>query len=129
MTDESPQTSASVELRSTETSQAVAPPWTTEAVLVARALWARWALLPLVEQVRVERGRAGTYSVVDFVLVLLTYAVSGAAHLKAFYAQAAPLTAMLTGVWQRERWPSRSALSRFLDDVSAPSLEALRTLF
>jgi hypothetical protein len=129
MTDESRQSSASLELCSTESSRAVAPPWTTEALLVARALWARWALLPLVEQVRVERGRAGTYSVVDFVLVLLTYALSGASNLKAFYAEAAPITGVLSAAWQRDRWPSRSAVSRFLDDVSAPSLEAFRTLF
>jgi hypothetical protein len=129
MTDECRQPSASLELRSTESSQAVAPPWTTEALLVARALWSRWALLPLVEQVRVARGRAGTYAVVDFLLVLLTYAVSGTAHLKAFYAQVAPITAVLSAAWLRDQWPSRSALSRFLDDVSAPSLEALRTLF
>jgi len=105
------------------------PTWTAEAIVVLRTLWRRLALIPLATQVHVVRGRAGTYLVADVVLVLLAYAVSRAAHLKAFYEQAGPVKGALMGVWSRSMWLSRSALSRFLADFSASSVEALRTLF
>ncbi len=86
-----------------------------------RAWWMRWLPMPLVTSVRVERGRAGTFEVIDFVLVLLAYAVSGAATLRAYYEQAPPAEPTLMGSWQRHALPSRSALSRFLGDVSGSS--------
>ena len=128
MADESREHSASLDLHASCSSQPTAPPWTTEAIAVMRALWVRWALVPL-EQVRVVRKRAGTYLVLDVVLVLLSYAVSGAPDLKAFYRQASPAETTLAGAWLRKKWLSRSALSRFLADFSAPAVEALRTLF
>lgn len=118
-----------LDLRASSAPRPAAPPWLTEAVLVLRVWWTRWLLLPLVTTVRVERGRAGTFEVIDFVLVLLAYAVSGAPTLRAFYAQARPAARALMGSWQRHAQPSRSALSRFLGDVSWTAVESLRTLF
>jgi hypothetical protein len=118
-----------LDLRASSSPRPTVPPWLTEAVLVLRAWWTRWLPLPLVTRVRVERGRAGTFEVIDFVLVLLAYAVSGAATLRAFYEQARPAAPALMGSWQRHALPSRSALSRFLGDVSWTAVESLRTLF
>lgn len=129
MADESHEYSAPFDIHASTSSQPMAPAWTTEAVVILRTLWAGWALAPLAQQVPVDRGRAGTYVVLDVVLVLMAYATSGAPHLKAFYAQAVPVKAALAGVWLRDKWLSRSALSRFLADFSAPSVDALRTLF
>ena len=105
------------------------PCWLAEAVVLARAIWSTWALLPLCERVRVVRGRAGHYDVCDFVLLLLAYTVSKAKTLAAFFAQAKSARPALMAVWQREDCPSASALSRFLSAVSSSSCEALRTLF
>jgi hypothetical protein len=118
-----------LDLRASSSPRPAAPPWLTEAVLVLRTWWTRWLPLPLVTSVRVERGRAGKFEVLDFVLVLLAYAVSGAATLHAFYEQARPAARALMGLWQRHALPSPSALSRFLGDVSWTAVESLRTLF
>jgi hypothetical protein len=116
-------------IEATAQPQQTAPPWLAEAVVLARAIWSTWALLPLCETVRVARGRAGLYEVCDFVLILLAYAVSKADTLAAFFAQAKPVRTGLMAAWQRDRMPSASALSRFLSAVQATSLEQLRTLF
>ncbi|MDO9016513.1 MAG: hypothetical protein Q7V43_06340 [Myxococcales bacterium] len=94
-----------------------APPWFAEALAVLRALRVSglWASLP--DRLRVERGRAGIYVAADFVLVLLTFAVSDAPHLKAFFQQLAPVASALGALWDRAVLPSRAALSRFLGAV------------
>lgn len=118
-----------VELRASSSPQPTAPPWLSEAIIVLRAWWTRWLPLPLATSVRVARGRAGKFEVLDFVLVLLAYAVSGAATLRSFYTQAHAVTGVLMGLWHRSTLPSRAALSRFLGAVSLESVDALRTLF
>jgi hypothetical protein len=129
MADESLEHSAALHLSTSSASERTAPPWTTEALVLLRAWWSRLLLIPLIELVRLDRGRAGTFEVVDFVLVLLAYATSGARTLKEFYAQAQPCAEALMGAWARDRMPSRSALSRALDAFSPKSVEALRELF
>jgi hypothetical protein len=109
--------------------QQTGPPWLAEAVVLVRMIWSTLALLPLCSTVHVARGRAGRYEVCDFVLILLAYAVSQADILAAFFAQAKPVRTLLMAIWQRDRMPCRSALSRFLSAVTATSVEQLRTLF
>jgi len=129
MSDESREHSAALHLSTTSASKPTAPPWLTQAIVLMQAWWSGWLLLPLVECVRVVRGRVGTFEVMDFVLVLLAYASSEAPTLKAFYAQAEPSAEVLMSAWGRNAMPSRSALSRFLGCVSAPAVEALRDFF
>lgn len=129
MANESTDTMRGGGIEASTQSQQTAPPWLAEAVVLARAIWSTWALLPLCETVRVARGRAGRYDVCDFVLLLLAYAVSKADTLAAFFFQAKPVRTALMASWQRDRSPSASALSRFLAAVTATSVEQLRTLF
>jgi hypothetical protein len=129
MADESTNTMRGGGIEASAQPQQTAPPWLAEAIVLARAIWSTWALLPLCETVRVARGRAGRYEVCDFVLILLAYAVSKAATLAAFFAQAKPVRTQLMASWQRDRSPSAPALSRFLSAVTATSVEQLRTLF
>jgi hypothetical protein len=129
MADESHEHSAALQLSTSSAPEPTAPPWLTEAVVLLQAWWSRWLPLRLAEGVRVERGRAGVFEVVDFVLVLLSYAVSGAPTLHAFYGQAQPCAAVLMGAWARDGMPSRSALSRFLCAFSPVTVEALRAFF
>lgn len=107
-----------------------APPWLAEALAVLRALRVNGMQTALSERLRVERGRAGIYVATDFVLLLLAYAVSDAPHLKAFVRSLAPVTATLAALWDRERLPSSSALSRVRGATSpwATSLSPVESL-
>jgi len=67
----------------TESCQRI-PTWFGEAVLFGK-YWLDSGLVGyLEEEVRVVRGRMGQYEVMDFVLLLLSYAISGERTLAAF---------------------------------------------
>jgi hypothetical protein len=81
------------------------------------------------EQVRFARPRFGTYEVIDFVAVLIGYAVSGEPTLQEFYERLTPFTAPFMALFDRHNLPHRSTLSRFLSALDQPSVESLRSLF
>ncbi len=78
---------------------------------------------------RLARRRFGHYEVIDFLAVLFGYEILGERTLEAFYEQLLPLGQPFMALFDRERLPSRSALSRFLASLSLEATEALRTLF
>jgi len=80
-------------------------------------------------QVRFARRRFGHYEVIDFLAVLFGYAISGERTLEEFYERLQPFAQPFMALFDRERLPSRSALSRFLASLSLEATEALRTLF
>lgn len=128
--DEPREYSAALHISTSSSDEPTAPAWATEAIILARAWWSEWSLLGLVERVRLERGRAGTFDLIDFVLVLLAYQVSNARTIKDFYRQMrGGLDTALASVWSRSRLPSRSALSRALGAATATTVESLRELF
>src|SRR5262249_60135133 len=53
------------------------PPWFAEVVVLARHFTQRGYLATISQHLRLARGRAGTFEVLDFVAILLGYAVSG----------------------------------------------------
>jgi hypothetical protein len=105
------------------------PAWFPEVVILARRFTQRGLLDALSTEVHVARGRAGLYEVIDFVAVLLGYAASGEATLEAFFDRLAPFAHPFMSLFGRARLPHRSTLSRFLADVDAAGLAALRHLF
>ncbi len=105
------------------------PPWFAELVLLARHFAQRGVLAALSQQVTLARGRAGRYDVIDFVVVLLGYALSGEPTLEAFFARVAPFAHPFMALFGRVRLPHRATLSRFLADVDGPCLETLRQQF
>ncbi len=108
--------------------QLTPPPWLAEAILIAQ-LWSSSGLLKqLQDSVQVPRGRAGTYEVCDFILLLLAYSVSHEHSLKDFRTRLSPYVGPLASLWERASLPSASALSRFLADVDKDSLKALGQL-
>jgi hypothetical protein len=122
-------TDAGIELTSSPEANPVTPAWLGEVVLLGE-YWRTTGLLDrLQQQVKVNRGRMGQYEVCDFVLVLLAYAVSGAATLKEFFAQLKSVESVVLSMWQRQQCPVASTLSRFLSAIESPAVEALRTLF
>jgi hypothetical protein len=65
----------------------------------------------------------------DFLAVLFGYAISGERTLEAFYERIQPFTIPFMALFDRDQFPSRSTLSRFLAALTAEPVEALRTLF
>ncbi len=69
------------------------------------------------------------YAVIDFVAVLLGYAISGEQTLQAFYERVQPFAPAFMALFGRNRLPARSTLSRFLAALEQAPIEALRELF
>jgi len=100
-----------------------------EVAAVAHMLSQTGIISALEEQVQFARARFGTYDTIDFVIVLVSYALSGEPTIAAFYDRLAPFADDVAALFHRQRLPSRSALSRFLAALDEKTLEALRTQF
>src|SRR5258708_39094803 len=66
------------------------PAWFGEVTLLAHALTRLGLLSEISERVRFARKRFGTFEVIDFVVVLMAYAISGEPTLKASYERLLP---------------------------------------
>lgn len=104
------------------------PPWFAEVVVLARHLTQRGLLDAICAHVRLARGRAGRYEVLDFVALLLAYAASNEPTLEAFFVRLRPFAQPFMALFGRDQLPHRSTLSRFLADVDAACVTALRHL-
>ncbi len=100
-----------------------------EVVVVAQVLSHVGVLKAIQEQVRFARARFGRYDLIDFVVVLIGYALSGEPTLKAFYERLMPFAEPFMALLGRHLLPHRSTLSRFLAVLDQANVEALRTLF
>lgn len=100
-----------------------------EVAAFAQVLIHTGQLQTIQEQVRFARAYFGTYDMIDFIVVVIGYAVSGETTLKAFYERLAPFAEPFMALFGRNQLPHRSTLSRFLVALDQPTVEALRTLF
>jgi len=116
-------------IQTSERSAPLPPPWFGEVVLLVGHLRKQGVLDAITQRVRFARRRFGRYEVLDFVAVLLGYAISGERTLETFYQAVQPWEGPLMALFDREKLPSRSALSRFLASVNFEATEALRSLF
>jgi hypothetical protein len=105
------------------------PAWFAEVVIIVRHLATKGLLDAFAHQVRLVRGRFGSYEALDFLALLLGYAISGERTLADFFERLAPFGSAFMALFGRRCLPHRSSLSRFLADVDRPCLEAFRTLF
>ncbi len=119
----------SVYIQTSSESVPSTPSWFGEVALIIPSLRKQGVLSAINAQVRFARRRFGHYEVIDFLAVLFGYAISGERTLEAFYEQLLPLAQPFMALFDRERLPSRSALSRFLASLTWTATEALRTLF
>jgi hypothetical protein len=69
------------------------------------------------------------YESIDFLALLIGYAISGERTLADFFERLAPFGTAFMALFGRKSLPHRSSLSRFLADVDRPCVEAFRTLF
>jgi hypothetical protein len=74
-------------------------------------------------------GASGTTRSLTFLRCRSRYAISGERTLEAFYERLQPFAVPFMALFERDRLPSRSALSRFLAALTGAPVEALRTLF
>src|SRR6266851_3827552 len=105
------------------------PSWMGEVAAMAQVLTHVGVFKAIQDQVRFARARFGQYDAMDFVIVLLGYALSGEPTLKAYYTRLLPFAAPFMALFGRHHLPSRSALSRFLAALDQATVEALRTQF
>src|SRR2546425_5891447 len=120
---------AAVVIQSAEQSVPSTPSWFGEVTLIAHYLKRLGVLSAIEERVRFARRRFGHYDLIDFVAVLLGYALSGEPTLKTFYERLLPFATPFMALFGRERLPARSTLSRFLAALDQASVEALRAQF
>jgi hypothetical protein len=105
------------------------PPWFGEVVLLVTYVKKQGVLTKLCERVRFVRRRFGRYEVIDFLAVLFGYAISGERTLEAFYERLQPFAAPFMALFERDQFPARSTLSRFLAALTEELVEAPRALF
>src|SRR5437764_498340 len=84
------------------------PAWFGEVALVAHTLTRQGILSKISEEVRFARKRFGTFEVIDFVVVLMGYAISGEPTLKAYYERLQPFATPFMALFGRQQLPHRS---------------------
>src|SRR6266702_4535265 len=119
----------SVSIQTSSQSVPSTPCWLGEVTLIAHFLKRLGVLTAIENRVRFARRRFGRYEVIDFVAVLLGYAISGEETLQAFYERVQPFANAFMSLFGPHRLPARSTLSRFLAALDQAPVEALRALF
>jgi hypothetical protein len=122
-------THSSIHLQIASEDRPSVPHWLGEVALVAQIFTVSGILKNIEEQVRFARARFGTYDLVDFVAVLIGYAVSAEPTLQAFYERLQPFASAFMALFGRKCLPHRSTVSRYLAALDQPTVEALRKLF
>jgi hypothetical protein len=122
-------TLSSVTIQITSESRPATPSWMGEVAAFAQVLTHTGILKKIQDQVRFSRARFGQYDLIDFVAVLIGYAVSGEPTLLAFYERLAPFAEPFMALFGRDQLPHRSTLSRFLAALDQNAVEALRVRF
>jgi hypothetical protein len=118
-----------VKIQTTSEANPSTPSWFGEVVVISRYLHKQHVLSKITEQVRFARKRFGRYEFIDFLAVLFSYAISGERTLEEFYQRLQPFAVPFMALFERDRLPSRSALSRFLAALTEEPIEALGMLF
>ena len=118
-----------IEVQTSPLDRASVPAWFAEVVMIARHLATKGLFEAFAQQVHLVRGRFGTYESIDFLALLIGYAISGERTLADFFERVEPFEAAFMALFGRRCLPHRSSLSRFLAAVDRPCLEAFRTLF
>jgi hypothetical protein len=118
-----------IEIQTSPEDRPSVPAWFAEVVIVVQHLATRGLLDAFSHQIRLVRGHFGTYEPLDFLALLLGYAISGERTLADFFERLTPFGSAFMALFGRRCLPHRSSFSRFLADVDRPCLEAFRRLF
>jgi hypothetical protein len=97
---------------------------------MARSLEKKGRISAFAHQVRLVRGRFGTYEPIDFLVLLIGYAISGERTPAAFFERGEPFETAFMALFGRHGLPHRSrTLAAFSPTWIVPAREAFRTLF
>ena len=118
-----------IEVQTSPLERPSVPRWFAEVTILAQHLTTKGLLEAFAHQIRLVRGHFGQYEPIDFLVLLIGYAISGERTLADFFERVAPFGAAFMALFGRANLPHRSSLSRFLADVDRPCLAAFRTLF
>ncbi len=80
----------SIEVQTSPVDRPSVPAWFAEVVILSQHLTTKGLLEAFAQQVRLVRGRFGSYEPLDFLVVLIGYAISGERTLSAFFQRLAP---------------------------------------
>lgn len=122
-------TDPSFQIQASLTSVPSTPSWFGEVAVVAHAFKLYGLSKAIEERVRFVRARMGKYEMIDFVAMLIGYAVSGERTLRAFSQRVSPFAEAFMALFGRSELPDPATLSRSLAVLDQPCVEALRTLF
>src|SRR5213082_4260502 len=101
-----------IEVQTSPEDRPSVPAWFAEVVIMTQHLAAQGLLEAFAHQVRLVRGRFGTYEPIDFLALLIGYAISGERRLPDFFERVEPFEAAFTALFGRRCLPHRaSALS------------------
>jgi len=101
-----------IEVQTTSENRFSVPAWFAEVVIIARYLEKKGRISAFAHQVRLVRGRFGTYEPIDFLALLIGYAISGERTLADFFERLAPFETAFMALFGRRGLPHRSSLSR-----------------
>jgi hypothetical protein len=104
------------------------PMWFGEVALIAKHLAYQGIQTAIEQQVRFARRRFGKYGVIDFVVVLIGYALSGEPTLEAFYDHVLPFAAPFDEDTEQDpdRWCSHTACAQEWRQILAQWMWNLR---
>jgi hypothetical protein len=118
-----------IEVQTSPDERPSVPAWFAEVVILSQHLATKGILEAFTHQVRLVRGRFGRYETLDFLALLIGYAVSGERTLADFFQRLAPFGTAFMALFGRADLPHRTTLSRFFASVDRPCVEAFRQLF
>jgi hypothetical protein len=118
-----------IEVQTSPVARPSVPAWFAEVVIIAQHLARKGLLDAFAHQVPLVRGRFGRYEPLDYLALLIGYAISGERTLADFFERLAPFQTAFMALFGRSTRPHRSSLSRFLAAVDRPCVEAFCALF
>ena len=103
-----------IEVQTSPEARPSVPAWFAEVVIIAHHLTTKGLLDAFAQQVRLVRGRFGTYEPIDFLALLIGYAISGERTLSDFFERVAPFETAFMALFGR----ARSSASLQLESLS-----------
>jgi hypothetical protein len=118
-----------IEVQTSPVERPSVPPWFAEVAILSQHLATKGLLEVFTHRIRLVRGQFGHYEPIDFLVLLIGYAISGERTLADFFERLAPFGAAFMALFGRGTLPHRSSLSRFLADVDRPCARFLSDAF
>src|SRR5262249_20426973 len=97
--------SPSIEVQTSPVDRPSVPAWFAEVVILSQHLTTKGLLEAFAHQVRLVRGRFGSYEPLDFLALLIGYAVSSERTLSDFFQRLAPFGAAFMALFGRADLP------------------------